>query len=117
MDGGTRSRLLTLLCLPQGTRLPLVGADAMSTRPEQAAEPQPRVRVVGIPVAYGIELFKNRAKERNEIAARLIAERRASLARLCAGWVPEEQPELAGFLTRLAAELAREPPVEIGAGA
>nr|WP_166682681.1 trypsin-like peptidase domain-containing protein [Streptomyces sp. 846.5] len=64
MDGGTRSWLLTLLSLPQGTRLPLVGT-AMTSQPE------PRVRVVGIPVAYGIELFKNRAKERNEIAARL----------------------------------------------
>ncbi len=44
-----------------------------------------------------------------DTAERLIEERRASLSRLCAGWVPEENPELAGLLTKLAHDLAREP--------
>jgi DNA-binding MarR family transcriptional regulator len=44
-----------------------------------------------------------------ETAAKLIAARRESLARLCDGWPSERQGELAGFLTRLARELAAEP--------
>ncbi len=44
-----------------------------------------------------------------EIAERLIAERRASLARLCEGWSPEKEEDLAGLLTHLARELASEP--------
>ena len=51
-----------------------------------------------------------------EIAHRLVAERRASLARLCEGWAPEQHADLAGFLTRLADELEQEPPVEVAAG-
>jgi EmrB/QacA subfamily drug resistance transporter len=51
-----------------------------------------------------------------EIARRLVAERRASLARLCEGWAPEQHADLAGFLTRLANELEQEPSVEVGAG-
>jgi hypothetical protein len=43
------------------------------------------------------------------MAERLVAERRASLARLCAGWSPEQHADLAGLLTRLARELSREP--------
>jgi EmrB/QacA subfamily drug resistance transporter len=50
-----------------------------------------------------------------QIVKTLIDERRASLARLCAGWAPEEHAELAGLLTRLARELALEPPAEVGA--
>ena len=50
-----------------------------------------------------------------EIAQRLVAERRASLARLCDGWAPEQHADLAGFLTRLANELEQEPSAEIGA--
>ncbi len=46
-----------------------------------------------------------------------MAERRASLARLCDGWAPEENAELAGLLTRLARELVREPSHEIHAQA
>jgi EmrB/QacA subfamily drug resistance transporter len=42
-------------------------------------------------------------------AEKLIAERRASLARLCEGWAPEQHADLAGLLTRLARELVREP--------
>jgi EmrB/QacA subfamily drug resistance transporter len=49
-----------------------------------------------------------------EIAARLVAERRASLERVCAGWQPEDNEELAGLLTRLARELS---PDEDGARA
>jgi hypothetical protein len=48
-----------------------------------------------------------------EIVQRLIAERRASLARLCAGWAPEQHADL----TRVAQELSREPGVEVGAPA
>jgi EmrB/QacA subfamily drug resistance transporter len=51
------------------------------------------------------------------IARRLVAERRASLARLCEGWAPEQHADLSGFLTRLANELEQAPSVEVGAGA
>ena len=44
-----------------------------------------------------------------DTAERLIEERRASLQRLCEGWVPEDNPELAGLLRTLARDLAREP--------
>jgi EmrB/QacA subfamily drug resistance transporter len=44
-----------------------------------------------------------------EIAQRLVAERRASLARLCAEWSPDQHDELSDLLTHLARELAREP--------
>jgi DNA-binding MarR family transcriptional regulator len=47
--------------------------------------------------------------EGNEIATRLVAERRASLARLCDGWSPDTNDELAALLTRLARELACDP--------
>jgi EmrB/QacA subfamily drug resistance transporter len=56
-------------------------------------------------------------------ATRLVDERRAGLARLCEGWAPEQHPDLAGLLTRLATELAREPdnqelaPEPVGVGA
>jgi EmrB/QacA subfamily drug resistance transporter len=43
------------------------------------------------------------------IVERLVAERRASLARLLEGWSPERYDELATLLTRLARELVREP--------
>jgi EmrB/QacA subfamily drug resistance transporter len=49
-----------------------------------------------------------------QIAGRLVQERRASLERVCAGWQPEDNEELAGLLTRLARELA---PDEAGAPA
>ena len=41
-----------------------------------------------------------------QIAQRLVDGRRASLERVCAGWQPEDNEELAGLLTRLARELA-----------
>jgi EmrB/QacA subfamily drug resistance transporter len=44
-----------------------------------------------------------------ESAERLIAERRASLERLCEGWAPEQHADLAGLLTRLAHELTGDP--------
>lgn len=44
-----------------------------------------------------------------EAAGRLIEERRASLQRLCEGWVPEDNPELAALLMTLARDLVREP--------
>jgi EmrB/QacA subfamily drug resistance transporter len=47
--------------------------------------------------------------EGDEIAGRLVAERRASLARRCEGWSPESNDELEGLLTNLARELARDP--------
>ncbi len=53
--------------------------------------------------------------EGDEIAQRLIDERRASLARLCEGWSPEQHPDLAGLLTRMARELAGDPAPKAGA--
>jgi EmrB/QacA subfamily drug resistance transporter len=47
--------------------------------------------------------------EGEEIASRLIEERRASLARLCEHWDPDEHDELAELLAQLARDLAREP--------
>ncbi len=47
--------------------------------------------------------------EGHAIATRLVDERRASLARLCEGWSPEQHAEIAGMLSRLATELSREP--------
>ena len=37
-----------------------------------------------------------------DVAERLVTERRASLARLCEGWSPEQHADLAGLLTRMA---------------
>jgi DNA-binding MarR family transcriptional regulator len=47
----------------------------------------------------------------DEIAARLVAERRASLERVCAGWQPQDNEDLAGLLQRLAWELSPDEPV------
>ena len=55
--------------------------------------------------------------EGDEIAQRLIDERRASLARLCEGWSPEQHPDLAHLLTRMARELAADPTPHAGAPA
>ncbi len=51
-----------------------------------------------------------------EIVTRLIEERRATLARLCDGWEPEQNSELAALLVSLAHDLAQDPPVAVGAG-
>ncbi len=48
-----------------------------------------------------------------ETVAKLIAERRASLARLLDGWSPEQYADLADLLSRLAHELAAEPSAEL----
>ncbi len=53
-----------------------------------------RGRVVGVTPAGAV------------IAERLVEERRASLERVCSGWQPEDNEELAGLLTRLARELS-----------
>jgi EmrB/QacA subfamily drug resistance transporter len=55
--------------------------------------------------------------EGQEIAGRLVEERRASLARLCDGWAPEQHADLAGLLSRLARELAPRPDAEVAAPA
>jgi hypothetical protein len=47
------------------------------------------------------------------IAERLIEERRASLARLCEDWSPDQHDELGALLTNLARELAGEPTEEM----
>jgi EmrB/QacA subfamily drug resistance transporter len=64
---------------------------------------QGRGRIVGV------------TPEGTEMAGRLVEERRASLARLCAGWSPEQYGDLAGLLTRLARELSQEPDAEVTA--
>ncbi len=53
----------------------------------------------------------------DDMATRLVEERRASLSRLCDGWEPEQHPDLAGLLSRLARELCREPGAGVGASA
>ena len=53
--------------------------------------------------------------EGRDIASRLVEERRASLARLCDGWKPDDNDELAGLLTRLARELACQPDEQMAA--
>jgi DNA-binding MarR family transcriptional regulator len=50
-----------------------------------------------------------------EAADRLIAERRASLARLLDGWEPEQHADLAKLLTRLADEVGVSPTGELAA--
>jgi len=48
-----------------------------------------------------------------EAVAKLVAARRASLARLLEGWSPEQHVDIAQLLTRLANELAGERPAEV----
>jgi EmrB/QacA subfamily drug resistance transporter len=48
---------------------------------------------------------------------KLVAERRASLCRILEGWSPDDYPEVAALLTRLARELSREPSEELTAAA
>jgi len=71
----------------------------------------------GLLVYNGDHVLTGVTAEGEEMVARLVAERRASLARLCAGWSPDDHPDLAGLLTRLAGEMAREPSAEVGAPA
>jgi EmrB/QacA subfamily drug resistance transporter len=51
--------------------------------------------------------------EGEQIAERLVAERRAAIAQLCGDWSPDENTDLGQLLTRLARDLLREaPPAE-----
>ncbi|MEU6841133.1 trypsin-like peptidase domain-containing protein [Streptomyces sp. NPDC046716] len=65
LDDGQRTGLTRLLALPDPAQLDLV-TDSAS---EEARHPW--TRVVGVPVAHGIELFKNRTRERDAISAQL----------------------------------------------
>ena len=49
----------------------------------------------------------------HQIAEKLTAERRAMLERLVDGWSPDDHPDLAGLLTRLAREIQRDAPTEV----
>ena len=49
----------------------------------------------------------------HETAERLIAERRATFARLLDGWEPERHAELASMLTNLAAEAGLQPSADL----
>jgi DNA-binding MarR family transcriptional regulator len=51
-----------------------------------------------------------------EAVEKLVAARRASLARLLDGWSPDQHVDLAQLLTRLATELVGERPAEVPAG-
>ncbi|MFL5862539.1 MAG: MFS transporter [Solirubrobacteraceae bacterium] len=53
--------------------------------------------------------------EGEEIVQRLVEERRATLARVCAGWEPEGNEELTALLTRLARELVPDEAVAVPA--
>ncbi|TGB10546.1 NACHT domain-containing protein [Streptomyces sp. MZ04] len=64
-DAADRAELARLLALPDTGALPL----AVPGEPREAWARG--VRVVGVPVAHGIELFKNRTHERDEIARHL----------------------------------------------
>jgi EmrB/QacA subfamily drug resistance transporter len=68
--------------------------DARGLLRRDPAAGEDRGRVVGVTPAGAV------------IAARLVEERRASLERVCSGWQPEDNEELAGLLTRLARELS-----------
>jgi hypothetical protein len=48
----------------------------------------------------------------HQVAQKLIAERTASLERLVEGWSPDDHPDLAVLLTRMARELQRDAPTE-----
>ncbi len=71
--------------------------DARSLLARDPAAGSGRGRIVGL------------TAEGEDLAMRLVAERRASLARLCDGWSPDSNAELSALLTRLAHELAAEP--------
>ncbi|MFD9905576.1 trypsin-like peptidase domain-containing protein [Streptomyces sp. NPDC059063] len=60
-----RAALARLLALPDIATLPLAAPG------ESPHEPTPGVRVVGVPVAHGIDLFKNRTRESDTIARHL----------------------------------------------
>jgi DNA-binding MarR family transcriptional regulator len=63
--------------------------------------------------APGRPAVRTVSAEGAQIAERLIEERRASLARLCEHWSPDQNDELAALLANLAREMAREPTEEM----
>jgi EmrB/QacA subfamily drug resistance transporter len=97
----------TIAALCEGFDIPLeVGQRALRELDERGlllrdpAAGQDRGRVVGV------------TPEGELIAERLVQERRATLARVCSGWQPEDNAELTELLTRLARELAPDRPRE-----
>ncbi|MFD5700193.1 trypsin-like peptidase domain-containing protein [Streptomyces lasiicapitis] len=65
LDDADRRELMRHLALPDEENLPLVTPGTSRDARDRS------VRVVGVPVAYGIELFKNRTRERDAIAQHL----------------------------------------------
>jgi tetratricopeptide (TPR) repeat protein len=65
LDAAERTELARLLALPDPEDLPL----AVPGKPYE--EQPPTTRVVGVPVAHGIELFKNRTRETGLITGHL----------------------------------------------
>ena len=61
----------------------------------------------------GLVVGQTVTPEGEAVSERLVAERRAAIARLCEGWEPERHAELTGLITRLARELAGEPDAEL----
>ena len=74
------------------------------------SELEDRRLVLEAPGQEGEPVTREVTPEGEEIAERLVAERRAALAQLCDGWAPEQNEDLAGLLTRLARELLSEAP-------
>jgi EmrB/QacA subfamily drug resistance transporter len=72
-------------------------------------------RLLVVTQADGGAPVRTPTPEGEELVRRLIEERRASLARLCEGWSPDQNADLAGLLTGLARELVREPSREVAA--
>jgi EmrB/QacA subfamily drug resistance transporter len=98
-SGGTRPASIPALC--EEFDIPVdVGQQALRTLDERGllrrdpSAGEDRGRVVGLTPAGA------------EIAERLVAERRATLERVCAGWQPADNEELAELLTRLARQLS-----------
>jgi EmrB/QacA subfamily drug resistance transporter len=75
-------------------------------------ELEERGMVVQAPASNGTGRTRTVTPAGQEAVEKLIAARRASLARLLDGWSPDEHVDLARLLTRLASELAGERPAE-----
>ncbi|QKW08931.1 trypsin-like peptidase domain-containing protein [Streptomyces sp. NA04227] len=71
LTAGARAELLQLLALPDIASLPLAGPGQGQGQGQAEDQRLPGVRVVGLPVAHGIELFKNRTRERDAIVRHL----------------------------------------------
>jgi hypothetical protein len=59
------------------------------------------------------QVVTNVTPEGEQTAQRLIEERRASIARLCPEWSPDEHADLQGLVHRLAAEALNHPSSEV----